>query len=154
MDEQRFIQEFAVIAYREAGLSYAGTPCYQLKLFLPDENRSIWGCQRDPLEVQLIKAGVMLPAMYPQQEIAWNRLKSLLVNEAGYPLLDVQQVLHEECRNAILHGLADEVESKISVQTLMEIKSLIPQIGEDLFSISHRWYFDANPPQNSHLFDE
>lgn len=151
LERGRIVREFTVTGCIDNGLTPSGNRSYQIKIYLPEEGRTTWGCHRDPIEVQLIKGGVVAPQMLPSQELAWNQIKRFLGQ--FYASSGVEEALHHECRSAYLHGLVDNLEPSLPLKTLCDIKLLIPQLGEDLFSVSYRWYFGSEVPEGSHLPD-
>lgn len=121
---------------------------YQIGIYIIDEERNFWGGFRQQIESQLINAGVCAPAFTTQQELKWKELKQI-ISQFINPL-EVQQAIYQDCRNALLHGWVDNIESKLPLTTYLRCKKIITDLGKDTFAEDYEWYFGNSIPEDSH----
>src|SRR4028118_2326392 len=147
-NKNRLIRNFTILEAKECDKTKSGKPAYRICIYLPDEDRKIWGGYRQLIESVLISAGVCSPAFTTQQELKWRELKQIL-NQFFNPL-DIQSVVFRDCRNATLHGWVDSLERKLPLTTYLRCKKIISDLGDDNFAKDYKWYFGKSLPEDSH----
>jgi hypothetical protein len=147
-NRNRLIKKFVLLEAKECNKTKSGASAYRIGIYLPDEDRKIWGGGRQLIESVLIYAGVCAPDFTTQQELKWRELKQIL-NQFFNPL-EIQSVIFQDCRNATLHGWVDSLEKKLPLTTYLRCKKIISELGDDNFAKDYKWYFGKSLPEDSY----
>ena len=137
-NKSRLVKSFNVIEAKETKNS-TGERSWRIQIYIPDEERFVWGGFRSLLESQLISAKVCRPEMNPKQESSWKRLCSILYQ--FNTKAEIDEVLFKDTRNSTLRGLVDALESKLPLSVYLACKQAIKDLGPDSFEKDFLWYF-------------